>query len=326
MTKVNRRTGKQNPQGKATQPPDGNECGVEEAETRIGGTLGLSRNSIFQIMEKNNSIQKEAERIDSLFGKNELVYSDIPFDEGLYTIKNYVSKFCFHKWKGRGHCIDFNDFLETVDYDGFYSKARTGNADAFVVFIEIVFNCWKMVEAGIKSSEYTGYDTDFFFLQDIMIDCLSRYNHTAVYDENTERVLVIEDDPAITAVAEIFEPQLSLNVLKYNHYTLRGDIDKKKGILLTLGAELEPKKKTLSRINSTLEDDVFFMLNNLNIRHNNVSPDSKNYKEHVSKMSSETLESWYDELYQMMLLAFLEIDQVERSSRVKALKANINGG
>lgn len=202
--------------------------GAEKTTKGHGGALRLSRNNIFEIMEKNSNIQKEAERIDSLFDKNELAYSDSPFEEGLYTIKNYVSKFCFHKWKSRGHCIDFDDFLATVDYDDFYSKARTGNVEAFLVFIEIVFNCWKMAEVDIKDNKYASYYPDFFFLQGIMTDCLSHYNHKAVYDESAERVLVIEDNPAITAVAEIVEPQLSLDVLKYNHHTLRGKIDRKK--------------------------------------------------------------------------------------------------
>ena len=37
-------------------------------------------------------------------------------------------------------------------------------------------------------------------------------------------------------------------------------------------------------------------------------------------MDSATLENWYDELYQMMLLAYLQLDQVERSANVKALR------
>lgn len=68
------------------------------------------------------------------------------------------------------------------------------------------------------------------------------------------------------------------------------------------------------------------MLNNLNIRHNNRSKKDKNYKEYVAKMRKERLEKWYDELYQMILLAFLLLDNVERTERVNELKTNIVGG
>jgi hypothetical protein len=40
-------------------------------------------------------------------------------------------------------------------------------------------------------------------------------------------------------------------------------------------------------------------------------------------MDNSTLENWYDELYQMMLLAYLQLDQTERNSRVKTLKQTV---
>ena len=74
--------------------------------------------------------------------------------------------------------------------------------------------------------------------------------------------------------------------------------------------------------NSKLEDDVLALLNNLNIRHNNCMEGDKNYKEIVAKMSKDELENWYDETYQLCLLAFLELDNVERTKKVSELKAS----
>jgi len=48
----------------------------------------------------------------------------------------------------------------------------------------------------------------------------------------------------------------------------------------------------------------------------------KNYKEIVAKMTQGELEGWYDETYQMCLLAFLELDNVERTKKVAELKAS----
>lgn len=66
------------------------------------------------------------------------------------------------------------------------------------------------------------------------------------------------------------------------------------------------------------------MLNNFNIRHNNKNKGDKNYKEYVAKMRKDRLEKWYDELYQMILLAFLLMDNTKRTDRVKELKVKIN--
>ena len=61
------------------------------------------------------------------------------------------------------------------------------------------------------------------------------------------------------------------------------------------------------------------MLNNMNIRHNNIS-EGKNYKDAVSKMNESTIEEWYDETFQLILLAFLELDNEERLSKIGELK------
>lgn len=49
----------------------------------------------------------------------------------------------------------------------------------------------------------------------------------------------------------------------------------------------------------------------------------KNYKEIVAKMTQDELEGWYDETYQMCLLAFLELDNVERTKKVAELKGEL---
>ena len=48
------------------------------------------------------------------------------------------------------------------------------------------------------------------------------------------------------------------------------------------------------------------------------------YKQAVAEMDAATLENWYDELYQMMLLAYLQLDQVSRNAKVKALKQTVS--
>ena len=63
------------------------------------------------------------------------------------------------------------------------------------------------------------------------------------------------------------------------------------------------------------------------MRHNNCDPSlTKNYKKAVDEMADETLEIWYDELYQMILLAILEMDNKERIKKVDCLKKVVTGG
>lgn len=287
----------------------------------------MARRSIFDLLAEQYDLGKEVERIDTLFSTEKILNEDRGLVDEKYTLENFVNVFCFDDWKSRGHCLDLQDFLECVEYTEYYDNVVYGNdIESFLLLIEIIFNCWKMAEIYMAQNEEIRCYKNFYHLHNIMVENLSRYNHKAVYDEENEQILVVEDSPEITAVAEAVEPELALEIVKYNHHSMHGNIAQKKSILLALGADLEPKRKILAGINANLEDGIFFILNNLNLRHNNCSMDDKNYKEYVVKMDSSVLEDWYDELYQMMLLAFLELDQLERNKKIKVLKNDVAGG
>lgn len=81
---------------------------------------------------------------------------------------------------------------------------------------------------------------------------------------------------------------------------------------------LEPKRKDLS---NQLSSDLFFIINNFNIRHNNTDPNDKSkYNSKVAEMSTDELEHIYDEVYQMCLLAFMELEHSERKGWIDELK------
>ena len=62
----------------------------------------------------------------------------------------------------------------------------------------------------------------------------------------------------------------------------------------------------------------------MNIRHNNVNPELKGkYKAYAAQMSNSELEKWYDETYQMCLLALLQIENLDRKAEFDKLKAEI---
>ena len=119
-------------------------------------------------------------------------------------------------------------------------------------------------------------------------------------------------------MSEIVENNVSKAVIEYNHFTMKGKLDEKQKILKLLGYKFEGKQEELKNINSTLEENTRFMLNNVNIRHNNTEGKSK--KKAICDMEVNELEKWYDETYQLLLLGFLELDNVERMDKIKQLK------
>ncbi len=278
------------------------------------------RRSIFDIAEQSINMSNEVDRIVSMSLEEKNMYYR-PYSHSVF---DFVDKYCFKKWSKRGHFIDVKDYLQSVKYMDLKDSAKQGDTDSFITLIELTYNFWLLAHNDLqdKSSD-SRWQNNFYHLHDVMLDNIEKYNHTAYVDG--DQVLIIEHKPEVTAVAEIIEENLALDIIRYNHRSLQGEIELKKTILISLGAELEPKRKELQAVNKQLSEDIFFMLNNMNIRHNNRSKKDKGkYKEYVAKMSKQRLEKWYDELYQMILLAFLTLDNVDRAIKVKELKSKIN--
>lgn len=279
------------------------------------------RKSIFDIASASINISNEVDRIVSMSVNEKSTYFP-PYDRTLFE---FVDERCFKDWRYRGHFVDVKDFLEAVNYNEIKKSAKNGDTEAFMTLIELIYNLWSLAYHDIVDEKsLSGWNNNFFHLREVMLDNLEKYNHKAYIDD--ERILIIEDKPEVTAVAEIVEQDLALDIIRYNHRSLQGEIESKKKILISLGSELEPKRKELQALNKQLSEDIFFMLNNINIRHNNRSKkDMAKYKDYVAKMTKARLEKWYDELYQMMLLAFLLLDNVQRTANVKELKEKIAG-
>lgn len=266
-------------------------------------------------------LPRELARIKRLFETETVIYSPYRYD---CSVLEYVRDEGFSVWKNRGRCVDADDFLSFFGYKYLWKEAES-DEKALLILIEIVYNFWHIVYRRAPSvHSYDDRGRNFALLKEILDECLTQYNYKGEYFPELEQLIVIEDKPEVTAVAEIVKKEISYKVLRYNHYMLKGDLQAKKEILLALGADLEPKRGKIRELDKDLEDGIFYILNNLHLRHNNKTEGDRNYKQAVAEMDDGTLEHWCDELYQMMLLAYLELDQVERNAQVKALKQTVS--
>lgn len=274
------------------------------------------RKSIFDVASESINISNEVDRIVAMsLTEHNIYYLQY------YTLFAYVDKHCFQSWAHRGHFLNVKDLLEAVDYNEIKAKAKKGDIDAFMTLIELTYNLWALANKEVKKRNSCCYgQNNYQHLHTVMLDNLQKYNHKVFACD--DRFLVIEDKPEVTAVAEVVDQSLVLDVIKYNHRSLQGEVELKKAILLTMGAEIEPRRDELEKLNKQLASDIFFMLNNMNVRHNNCNEsDTAKYQKLVAEMDKKQLEEWYDELYQMLLLAFLLLDNIERTKRVKELKS-----
>lgn len=229
----------------------------------------------------------------------------------------------------RGTCLSIEEFDQKYGFN-FEADPDDFDIDYLVSFCEYLENMLFGLQAADFSGGYGGFASMKvnipFILEQIRL-VIEAIGYTYASDDG--KTIFVEKSPVAIAVSEsdLIPAELSYKVLEYDHYALKGDIEKKKHIILQLAQILEAKSKELQKISSSLKDDLFFLFNNLNLRHNNVDPSNKGkYKRIVSELDKGQLEHWYDETYQMCLLAFMELEQAERKKAFDEFKKQIVEG
>lgn len=280
----------------------------------------MARKNIFEILSNNEiDVLKEINKISNLLNNEKIVsYYDEYGREHKITILQYLEiERIFLNWQYRKTYLTINEMINDICVD------KTPKSDEEIItYMEFVINILTLFD----NNHVSGYKVDKDILKalaDNVMYVLEFLNLKPI-EKDKDIYILVEKNSSVTAVSEIIEDKnLSFQIVEYNHYLLKGNLKKKKDILLSLADKLEPKRKVLSNINSNLENNLFYLFNNCCIRHNNKEK-GKHFKKYMSKISDSELENIYDETYQMVLLAFLLLDNIERQKHIESLKDNIN--
>lgn len=278
----------------------------------------MERRNFAQILkEANVDIRREYDRLYNAFYVQKIADAN-----GYGLVLREYSAANFMNMPFRGTCMSLDDFDDF--YKIHYEKVPSGfDINYLVSFCEYTYNL-AMYTPSMGIFGYMGMQTaSQMYMQQVM-KVVDAIGYMATQDGNV--TIFVPKSAAAISVAEIVEPALSYKVIEYNHHTLQGNLEGKKSILLLLYEKLEPQRSKLKQINKTMEDNIFTLFNNLNLRHNNCDEQKKEYyNAFVAQMPKKDLESWYDETYQICLLAFLELENVERKEKIKELKENLAG-
>lgn len=239
------------------------------------------------------------------------------FYHSTYTeLSNSFTSFYFH-----GTYLSLQEFDEENGFNFPNPNQENLKFEDLILLMEYFYNMLVGYIGSQNISLYSGIDTQFF-MQHILKVC------EAIGYKNESKdgfTVFVEKNAAATAVAEsdLIPDDLSYKLITYDHHSMRGDLEKKKAIIVRLASILEGKQAKLNQVNSTLKKDLFYIFNNFNIRHNNCDSQSKDYKPAIANMDNKKLEKWYDETYQMCLLAFMELEQADRKPKFDAIKTEI---
>lgn len=275
------------------------------------------RKHLSQILETASiEINREYSRLYEMF------YKTYAFGDNETTLEKLAAA-NFINVPFRGTCISLEDFNIS---NGFYfeESPRHFDIDYLILFCEYTYNLTIHLEGAgflLYQSPNASYFISLYLRQvsEVM-------DKIGFMPNNNGRITdFVEKDAAAISVAEITDESLAYRILEYNHHSLKGDIVEKKNILLAIYDKMASNEKKLRNINKNLADNLAFVFNNLNLRHNNIDTSSEDYKEIIANLSKQELEDWYDDIYQLCLLAILEVDNVERNQKIKKLKQELKG-
>lgn len=131
-------------------------------------------------------------------------------------------------------------------------------------------------------------------------------------------------DALVDAAVEVAPPTVAADLLNYSHRDHAGDLPGKRAMLVRLAGELETSRRVVEGKDRSLASDLFFLLNNLDIRHSNSVPGSAGYRRAMAEMDPGEFEEWYDLVHRMCCEAFLLLDRAGWDEKMGALKSSIS--
>lgn len=268
-----------------------------------------------QIKNIELNYAEEMERVRKLFSEVGMIREHI----NTYHYQNmekYVNENWFLSWNpNRGNFLSIQEMRHALNISD--RDLAQNSKETMINFFEFVFNIIKLYQ---QKRCYERADENYFnVLISNIENTLDKINYKI--EDMGEYVIIIEKDPKAIAVAELYE-DISENIIEYRRFAIQGNIERKKEILATLSKKIEAiESKLKNNEYSYIINEVTSLLNNLDIRHNNI--EGKNANEIVAEMTTEKLEEWYDKTYDTILLALMVNHYLDYKSDIKNLNKEL---
>lgn len=273
------------------------------------------RKSLFELLIENENVNLEIEYniLNKLLTESSIIGA---FD----SIYDAIDRYVLPDWKYSCRCIKLNDLRKKIGIQ--HSSICRSNYDIeyCLLFFELIYNLVQELIIKYNKGEIcVNKESILYKVIKNIEEILEELNYSI--EKIEDRYVIVEKDAVLTSIAEK-NLNICSDVIEYRRFNLKGDIETKKAIILKLADKIEPLKIKFKGNNyNSLMDDVQMLLNNLNLRHNNLN--GKNKKEIIVKMSDEELEIWYDRVYDM-ILAVLQIDDyLDNSNEIEKLKKKL---
>ena len=270
----------------------------------------MIKRHFFESIERDNNYQMEYEKLEKLCSEDFFSYGKF------VSINSWISD-NFWNWKKRSNYISFEELREQLGFPlGILVKDIDLNK--YCLFAEMLVN----LVVDLESVHNYSLDKVIGVMFENIQVTLSKAG--LELKRVGESVIVVAQNIVAIEAADIV-PDLADSIIEYNHYLLKGDLERKQELLKKIADALEPNRKTLSRYAKNITDDYFYMINNMNVRHNNCcESDTKKYNSKFASLTIDEKEKWYDIIYEQGLTLFVMLEQQRRDKIIDTFKRETN--
>lgn len=267
--------------------------------------------NIFEILERRK-LQPSEE-----FGRLTLLFN---FQWNHYTkasLKSFINgHFCSIPIQLRQTCLSVDDLLHVLNINEEPAYGRNWN--------ELFLYCELITNLIDKVNYYINGDSDARNVAQRM-----SMNINVILDKTDhewakikEGYVIVDKNPATTEAIECLEDgkaDLALNMIEYNRVLLKGNLQRKREILVALADYTEPMSNDFKGTQyATLYSDSKFLVNAIDIRHNNSG--KGDLPEKAKSWTPQEKEDWYDKTYQVLLTVILARKHMDVSKEIQNLK------
>ena len=222
----------------------------------------------------------------------------------------------FLNYQNRRTFIDFDEFLK------FCLSQADNELEKLFIFAELLNDMLSII-----NPNHPFLRNDVYAVRENINRVLELSNHEFLTLESG-RQIIVEKNVYASEVSQIVSEtsiQDAIKVLEYNHFANKGNVQRKKEILISLANYLEPLRKELNNSEELKDimkvnnqkviafEKLFEMYNNFGLRHNN----SNQY--HLD-LADDELEQWYDDIYTSTLFVILSMNESRILSKLKTLR------
>jgi len=268
--------------------------------------------NIFEILEKREiKPADEFARLVALFQ-----YEWGPYRQKV-SLKQIINN-VFHKVpiRIRQTFLSVDDLLKGIGLSEDYIDWKQWK-DLFL-YSEMLLNLINYTKAYFEKDD-TARETAQQIVSNIDV-ILEKTNHESV--QIKEGYIIVNKNPATTEAIECLEEKnadLALNMIEYNRVLLKGNLQRKREILVALADYTEPMNNDFKGTQyAALYSDSRFLVNAIDIRHNNSG--KGDLPEKAKSWTSQEKEDWYDKTYQVLLTVILARKHIDVSKEIQDLK------